>query len=254
MDRFSNLICISILLTLLGTGCSMMSSDDEKLAQIHLQLGVSHLQQGNYPQALKELLTAQQLDDSDPVIQNNLGLAYLVRERYDLAEKHIKNALKMNKDYTDARNNLVGVYIETGSYEKALVEANKVSDDLTYPFPEKAQLNLGIIHFKKQYYEKARDYFLKSLSYQKENCLTSSYYGRTLYEMKKFKEAALALDQAVSLCQRSQFDEPHYYSALTYFQLGKEKQAEARLEEVVKFYTNGQYSSKAREMLEVIRK
>ena len=50
-----------------------------------------------------------------------------------------------------------------------------------------------------------------------------------------------ALDRAVSFCQKNLYDEPHYYSALTYFQLGQTAKAESRFEELLKLYPRGQY-------------
>ena len=238
----------------LTAGCASLHSDDQKTAQIHLQLGVSQMSQGNYPQALKELLTAQELDPDNALIQNNLGLAYFVRDRFDLSEKHLLKAVSLRPEFTDARNNLVSVYLEQAKYDQASIEANKVAADLTYASPEKAQINLGLIHFRKNQFSLAKVKFQKAMELQKDNCFASSYYGRSLYELKDLKRAAEALDQAVGFCKRSQFDEPHYYSALTYYQLGDADKAVARLEELIKIYPQGRYVDKSKVMLETIKK
>ena len=244
-------ICSFICLV---TACATFQNEDEKTALLHLQLGTSHFNQGNYPQALKELLIAEKLDADNAAVQNALGLAYFVRDRFDLAEKHISKALSLRPDYTDARNNLASVYLEQGKYDLALVEANKVAADLTYLAPEKAQINLGMVYFRKGQFPAAKAKFQKAVELQKDNCLATSYYGRSLYELKDLKRASEALDQAVGFCQRSQFDEPHYYSALTYYQMGNAQKAEARLEELIKLYPHGNYVDKAKDMLETIKK
>ena len=231
-----------------------MNSDDQKMAQLHLQMGLSQMNSGNYPQALSEMLTAENLDPDNPVIQNNLGLAYFVRERYDLAEEHIQKALSLKSDYTDARNNLSGVLAERGRFDEALAAAQKAADDLTYPSPEKPLINMGIVYFKTQKYDLAKKSFLRAMTLQRDNCVANSYYGRSLYELKALKPAADALDHAVGFCQRSQFDEPQYYSALTYFELGQKQKAEARLEELIRLYPQGNYVNRAKSMLETIRK
>jgi tetratricopeptide (TPR) repeat protein len=112
----------------------------------------------------------------------------------------------------------------------------------------------GIIYFKRKQFAAAKIKFQKAIELQKDNCLASSYYGRCLYELKDHKKAAQALDQAVGFCQRSQFDEPHYYSALTYYQMGQPEKAEARLQEIIKLYPQGKYVDKAKDMLETMRK
>ena len=221
---------------------------------MHLQVGTSQLQSGNYPQALSELLIAEDLDHENPVIQNNLGLAYYMRERVDLAETHVRRALDLKKDYSDARNNLSRVLIERGKYPEALVEAQIVTQDLTYTSPEKPLINMGTAYFKLGQFNEAKKKFHKALEFRRDHCLANSYYGRCLFEMKEFQRAAEALDRAVGFCQKSQFDEPHYYSALAYFELGLREKSEARLEQMIKLYPQGKFIDKAKTMLETIRR
>lgn len=247
-------IWLVLLLFPIVTSCSLFTSEDKDTAELHLRIGTSYLMNGDYPQALNELLIAESLDPENAVIQNNLGLAYMVRDRYELAENHIRNALKINSSYSDARNNLSKVLIERGQYNEALKEAKKVMEDLTYSFPEKPLINSGIAEFKLGQFSKSRETFLRAIEIQRDNCLAHSYYGRSLYELRDYKKASEALDKAVGFCQRSQFDEPVYYGALSYYQLGDRVKSESRFEQILKMYPNGQYSDKAKSMLEVMRK
>lgn len=234
-------------------GCSSFSKNKDT-AQLHHQIGLGHMRTGNYPQALAELIQAEKLDSSNHMIQNSLGLAYYFRGRIDLSERHFRRALIIKSDYSDARNNLSRVLIDLNKYDQAIIEAKKVTEDLTYPNPEKPFLNLGISYFKKNEYEQAKHFLLKAIELSRENCLALSYYGRSLYEQKDYRRAADALDKAVGFCQQNQFDEPHYYSALSYFHLGDVHRSEIRLEEVIKIYTYGKYSEKAKTMLEAIKR
>ncbi|MEI7973660.1 MAG: tetratricopeptide repeat protein, partial [Bdellovibrio sp.] len=230
---------LALFFSILG-GCSMMQKDKD-LAQLHLRVGTSQLQSGLYPQALSSLLQAEKLDPKNPAIQNNLGLAYFVRDRLDLAEKHIRRSLDLDPLYSDARNNLARVLIETGNYPGALDELKKVLNDLTYSAPAKPLFNSGLAHFFMKQYSPAEDYFRKSLRLEKDNCLAQSFLGRTFFETKNWLRAAENLDRAVGLCQKDQFDEPQYFSGLAYFELGQIEKAEARWDELIKIYPNGRY-------------
>lgn len=251
MVRFYWIILLSLIVSACGT---MTSSDDRELARQHLQVGTTQLQSGNYPQALSSLLTAEKLDPENAVIQNYLGLAYLMRDRADLGELHVRKALEIKSNYSDARNNLASILNERFKYQEALQESKIVIQDLTYESPEKPYINQGTAYFKLGNFKEARASFLKAIEYQRDNCLANSYYGRSLFEMKDYKRASDALDRAVGFCQRSQFDEPHYYSALTYFELGQKEKSETRFEEMIKLYPNGEYIDKAKNMLETIRR
>ncbi|GIL17110.1 MAG: lipoprotein [Oligoflexia bacterium] len=236
------------------TGCGTFGSEDKEAAEMHLRIGTAQLQEGAYPQALASLLKAEELDGDNPVIENNLALAYFVRDRFELAEKHVARALTLKPDYSDARNNYGRILIERGRPQDAITELKKVIADLTYQFPEKPLINTGIAYFKLKQYDQARIHFQKALDIQRDNCLAHSYYGRSLYEQKKLDRATEALDRAVGFCQRGQFDEPHFFSAMAYLEAGDKVQAEARFEDIIKLYPRGKYTEKARSILKTMRK
>lgn len=234
--------------------CSTFKNSDAETADLYLRLGTSQLQDGAYPQALTSLLKAESLDGSNPIVQNNLALVYLVREKYEMAEKHLRQALQIKENYSDARNNLGKVLIEMGRPQEAITQLEFVTNDLTYENPEKPLTNLGIAYFNLNQYEKSRQYLNRALEVQRDNCLAQSYLGRAYFEAQSFNRAAESLDRAVGFCQKLQFDEPHYYSALSYLKMGDRPRAEARLEEIVKLYPNGKYSERAKSALDTLRK
>ncbi len=243
-----------IIFALTLTSCTTFRSEDNEKAQFHLKIGTTHLMNAEYPQALNELLMAEKLDDEDPIIQNNLGLAYYFRGQVQLAEVHLKKSIRLKPDYTDAKNNLGRVMIETGKIQESIPYLESAANDLTYINPEKPVMNLGIAFFKLEKYDKSIEQLQKSLNYKRDNCLAYSFLGRNYYELKDFSKATDTLDKAIGYCKKSQFDEPNYYSALSYYQLGNVEIAKSRLDEIIKMYPFGTYADKAKSMLEVIQK
>ncbi len=234
------------------TACSSNSSREE-IGLLHLQIGTAHLSNGKYPQALKELLIAESYAPRNALIQNNLGLAYFVRGKIELAEKHLRKAIDIDGKFSDARNNLGRILYEKKRYKEANEEIQKVLQDLTYTNPEKANFNMGLIQFATGNYSDASESFLKTLEVMRDNCDAHNYYGRSLYEMKKYNKAAAALDRAVLFCKKIQNDEPHYYSALSYLKLGQKAKSRARLEEIIGGYPEGKYQEKSKELLDLMR-
>ncbi len=234
--------------------CGSFSSSDKEAAQLQLQVGTSQLQAGAYPQALSALLRAESLDPDNAVIQNNLGLAYYVRDHFSDAEKHLKKSVKLLPEYTDAHNNLGRTLIELGNFPEALQELETAEKDLTYPTPEKPLLNLGIAYFKMRKFDTAESYLSRAIDLQRDNCLAQSYLGRSYFEQKTFSKATVALDRATSFCQKSQFDEPLYYASISYYQQGQRDLAVGRMEDLLKLYPNGKYRDRAKAMLEVMRR
>lgn len=233
--------------------CSTFRANQEK-AQLHYSIGSSYYQNASYPQALKEFLTAAEYDSSNVNIQNSLGLTYFMREKFELSIKHFKNAVILDPKFTDARNNLARAYSEIGKYAEAQKELDIVLADLTYTGTDRAYNNLGFNYFKQGKYEQARESFKKALATQPDNCYSQTFVGRSLFEMKQYPEASEALDKAIEFCQRNLIDEPHYYSALSYYRMGEKKKSIVRFEEVLKLYPNGKYSEKSKGMLAILRK
>lgn len=243
-----------ILYSLVVLGCASLGEQEKKAAELYLQMGASQLETGNYPFALRDLLKAEQLDPSNAVIHNNLGLVYFFRERYDLSEKHLRRSLALDQKYTEARNNLSRVLIEVGKFPEAERELQIVLNDLTYPTPEKAYINLGLVKFNQKDYSAARAAFSKALGTTPDDCISNTYFGRTFFEEADYSRATEALDRAIGFCQKNLYDEPHYFSALAYYRLGEKSKSVVRFEELIKYYPTGKYREKAKGMLSLIRK
>ena len=235
----------------LFVGCA--SQQKKETASLHQQMGRAFLTSSNYASAIKEFIVADEFDPNNAKIKNDLGLAYMLREKYDLAEREFKKALALENEYTDARNNLGWLLVQQKNYDAAIAELLIARRDLTYQDGAKVLLNLGIAYFHKKEFLKARDSFFEALKDQRENCQMHSWYGRSLFELQQFEDGAKSLDRAVGFCKRLGFDEPHYYSALSYLKLKDISRAEARLEEVIKLYPKGNYQRQAQDTLEIIR-
>ncbi len=244
-----------ILPVLLCVLCSCETSTKNKEnAELHLQIGTTQLTGGNYPGALKELSLAHDLDPNNEVIENNLGLAYFVREKYAMAESHLTKALKLKPDYTDALNNLARVHIEMLQYDRAIHELETVLKDLTYSSAEKAWVNLGLAYFHKGEFQIAKNRLAEALKLNRQHCLAHTLYGRSELELEDFNKASVDLDKAIVFCKQSHFDEPHYYSGIAYFRLGNKEKGIARMEEVIKFYPNGKFAARAKNMIDEMNK
>lgn len=245
---FRNLVSLTLALLM----CACVSAHRKEEALLHLQVGSSFLREGRYPDALRELLLAEKADPSNPIVQNNLGLVYFIREKNELAEKHLQKAIDLQSNYTDALNNHARVLIEMKKYDRAVSELQKVLKDLTYSEGDKALTNLGLAYFRQGKYNEAKKYTSQAIRLNRNSCLAYTLYGRSQLELGEFNPAANSLDAAVVICKPASFDEPHYFSGLAYDKAGDKQKAIARLEEVIRLYPAGKYTRKAQAMLNLI--
>lgn len=246
---------------LLATGCASKSNlKAEKDAVLHLQIGTTLFSNRKYPEALVELLMAEKLDPENATVQNNLALTYFVRDRFDLALRHIDRAISLRPDYTEARNNRARILIERGSYAEAIEEARRVTADLTYQYPIRGWTNISLAHFRKGDFKSAKDAATEALKVERTNCFAQTLLGRSLLELSAsnstsgfLKDAAETLDRAVVVCRAEGDDEAAYFAGLAQYKLGKSAAAVARLQEVLRDYPNGSYTRKAESLLEIIK-
>src|SRR5205085_283608 len=126
--------------------------------------------------------------------------------------------------YSDARNNLGRVYIELARYNEAISLLTQVTKDLTYTAPEKAFVNLGLAHLKKGEYTQAQNIFKKGMEANAKFCPAYNYYGQALFQLQKYDAAIDSFDSALRLCNNN-YDEAHYYSALSYYKAGQQEKA-----------------------------
>jgi type IV pilus biogenesis/stability protein PilW len=243
---------VAILALFALVGCPTADKGARDRAVLHLQIGTGYLTSGQYPMAMAELLKAEELDPRNPLILNNLGLAFFVRGKYKQAEDKFRAAIHLQSKFSDAKNNLGRVLIETGRANEALKVLREVEGDLTYQYNEKTYSNLGLAYFSLGNYKKAEDYLSRSLEIRRQSCTTADFYGRTLLEMKRLTQAATALDQAIEFCRQEKFEEPIYFSAMSYFSLGEKEKTRARLDELIKDYPKSKYVTKAKGMLELL--
>lgn len=249
-------LCLAMCLLALSAvfGCSTAKKQNSKdIASLHLQNGTRFFTNKKYPSALTEFLAAEKLDPRNPVVQNNLALTYFVRDRMDLAQKHIDLALSINPSYTEARNNRARILIERSQYALAIQDAKKVTEDLTYQYPIRGWTNIALAQFRMGNFKDAKATATEALKVERSNCFAQTVLGRSHLEIGEFKEAAETLDRAISACRADGEDEAAYFAAVANYKLGRSSAAIARLEEVLKDYPQGRYAKKAESLLEIMR-
>lgn len=242
---------IFLVLAIAALGCAGATTQKDQ-AQLMLRHGTKQLIDNNYEQAFKTLKEAEELDREDPVIQNNLGLAYFVKKDFGEAEGRFKSALKLKPSYSDALNNLARVHIELTRYDEAIVELNNVTKDLSYPTVEKAYVNLGLAYLKKGNSALALNHFRRAIDANGKFCPAHNYYGQALFNLQKFDEALESFETALKLCNNN-YDEARYYRALSYYKTGSAEKAETDFKTVVKLYPGTELAKKSERMLELLR-
>lgn len=247
------LIWLSLILVFLSSCKSFDHRADER-AELRLQLGISYMQQGNYPVALKELLAAEELNPENPLIHNNLGLLYFVREKYELSVKHFARAYELDPKFTDAKNNLARVYIELKQFAVAQRLLDEVIADLTYSYTAKAYMNYGLLEFNRSRFKLSKQYFKKVLITDREDCFAQVFLGRSFLELKENRQAADQLEKATTFCKMINVDDAHYFSAIALYRIGDKDLSLIRFKELLSLFPQAKYREQSKKMIDIIEK
>lgn len=218
--------------------------DRTRTAELHLQIGTGHLMKSRYPDAIRELRIAEEMDPDNAIVQNHLAIALYARQQLADAEKHLLRALDIKPDYSEARNNLGRLLIDAKKYDRAIDELKTVISDLTYNQPERAHTNLALAYLRMKNYKLAQKSAEAALNLSRSDCIAKGLLGQIFYYQKQYALAATNLDTAVELCKN--LDEAHYFGALSYLSMGEREKARARMKELISLYPESHFSDKAR--------
>ena len=187
-----------VVLSLMLCGCiPQKSTPPEKIKQqmqIRYRAGITFLNEGKTPQAIKELLAAKRMAESpgDADVEHVLGLAFQQKGLYDKAIEQYDLALKLDPKLTEARNNLGTVYLVKSEYDNAIKQFEGCLKDPEYVTPEKARYNLGVAYFHKKDIDKAIEHYEKAVLLRGDN--TDALYNLAFcFEEKKEYAKAIAL-------------------------------------------------------------
>lgn len=96
-------------------------------AVLHNKEGMTYLSMGNLGKAQKSIQRAIKMDKQYAEAFNNLGVVFYLRKKFGPAEKNYKKALAL-RDSASFHSNLGTVYVERKEFDKAMVEYRKAFD------------------------------------------------------------------------------------------------------------------------------
>lgn len=235
---------------LLLASCALNEAG-RKQASYHFQMGQSYLGENDATRALIEFTEAEKLTPDDPLLLNNLGLAYFYKRRFDLAELKYRRAIELKPDYSEARNNLGVNYLEMQRWDDAVTQFTLVLADLFFVKHEDARINLGLAYLGKGDYPQALATFRQSVAASPQNVSARIGLGRVYFAMDRTDLAIQELKKAVELNRNTQSG--HYFLALAYLKAKDYVAAADAFREAIRIAPDSDRGRLSREYLESMR-
>jgi len=190
-------IIISFLILSLGS-CASVTQEDIKKANYHYQLGISYLNDNNIQPAFVELQKALELNPHDKDVHEAIGIIYLTSlEDYPKATKHFQEAMAIDKNFSEAANNLGNAYLSMGKFDDAIRSYKMAISNPQYKNAAKALYNLGMVYYRLSKFDEALDAYREAL--KRFSDFYMPYYGLALcYNAKgQYGDASVAMTRAI---------------------------------------------------------
>ncbi len=126
---------------------------DPSLLEVHRARGIVLLNTQNVEQSVEEFQTALAINRNIADLYLNLGIAYKLLEKYDLAQEALLAAYALNPTDTVALTELSRAFFADGRYAQAAQYAEEAAK--VNPGDPRLHGNLGIIYYKNNDYAKA---------------------------------------------------------------------------------------------------
>ena len=192
----------ALLLAAGATACSGVSAEQRRRsAEIHYDLGTNLMQNGDMQGALKEYLDAEKEDDELPQTHNALGLLYAYSlARPQEAEEHFRKAIALDKEFSEARNNLGAFYMARGRFADAIPQFEQALGNPLYRDRVVAETNLGWALYKTGQPEKGIRRIEAALLVAPKYCLGWRQLGTIQAERGELKAAGDSFARYAGSC------------------------------------------------------
>ncbi|MGA3085751.1 MAG: tetratricopeptide repeat protein [Thermodesulfobacteriota bacterium] len=239
-----------VLVLWLVTACASSVGRKED-AVTHMRVGESMLQEGRPTQALTELIKAKDLDPSNPVICNVLGIAYLEKGMIRQAIHQFEKALYLDPNYVEVHNNLGTALLRDGRVKEAVKEFNAALENPMYPTPHFVQYNLGQAYFGLKEFDKAREHYLEAIKLSPVYSLAYHGLGLAWKATNHMEEAAEALKKAIE--NAPNFAQAHYDLGEVLVELKQTSLAQLAFQEVISLVPESDLGRKAQQRLQELK-
>jgi type IV pilus assembly protein PilF len=250
----------AVTLVALLAACATPSEQDINLAFQRRQLAEAKLSQGEVELAIQQYQESLKLFSGDAETHFGLAEAYRRKNKLELAERHLLEAVKIQPDHHEALLNLGVIYLAQERWADAIDLFRKLSDDPTFIRPARALVNLGWAQYKSGDLGGARKTFDQATQAERGNYVAHLDLGIVLYDQGDVVEAIRHFERVLEIIENRPVAifgpaeaEARFRAAQGFVKLGKQSEAIGHLEVAAQRGGTGEWGQKSREYLAILK-
>lgn len=245
-----------------GCATGSVSERDRELARTRQELAADALHQSDYRRALDEGQKGEALDPTNADIQYALGLTYFSGfGRMDDAEKHLKRALALRENFSDAHNLLGNVYLAKSDCKKAIPHFRAAMENLLWPTPYLAEQNLGWCMYREGQKEEGAAHIKNAVNIHPKLCGGYDYLARIYTDTNREGDSALWLERYLKQCDTDdtrgflapgQLESVVYRLGMAYLKAGEPEKARAQFSNCAERFSAHEVAAECRKNLSLM--
>jgi type IV pilus assembly protein PilF len=243
-------VVLLLALAFLVGGCAGDLAQRKRQAESTRDMGERFLRQGQTSVALQQFLKALDEYPEDPYLHYDLGWAYTAKEAYDKAEFHLKEAIRLKPDYSEAYNYLGLLYFRRGQVDMAIESYKKALNNLLYLNPQNAHFNLGVAYISKNQYEKAVEHLESAIKLVPDYAVAYLELGKAYEGLHRDSEAKRAYKKAVEFAANNVEAQLNLGKLL--YRTGESKEARKAFTEVMRLAPDSNEGREAQRYLSTL--
>lgn len=164
-------------------------TDNQKRAQIRMQLAVGYYEQRQLGVALDEVKQALQADANLADAHGLRGLIYMDMGENRLAEENFLQAIRLAPNNPDFNNNYGWFLCQSGRERQSLSYFDAALKNRSYQSPAKALNNAGVCSLRMKDRAAAEKYFSQAFQFEPANPSTNGNLARIYYDQRDYERA-----------------------------------------------------------------
>ena len=196
-----------ILLALVATPCLAYETPEgdtaADAARINARLGIEYMKQGQVAIAREKIDKALQQNPRDPGVQMSAGLLYEQLREPKVAERHYRQALKLEPDNPEAQNALGAFLCRNGQAKQGEEVFLEAARNPLYRTPEVAYTNAGVCARRNGRLDKSEEYLRLAVSQRAQYSEALLQMAGVSFERVNFLQARAFLQRYLGMAPAS---------------------------------------------------
>lgn len=164
-------------------------ADPEKALERRVSLARQYIGEANWEDAKRNLRLANEIDPQNAEVHEAFALVYQATGEYELAEESYLTAIKLDREFSRARNNYATFLYSQQRFEEAETQLEHVVADTLYKARPRAFVNLGLCRIQLFDSQGAELAFRRAVAMDRTNAIALLELANLRYEAGDYSTA-----------------------------------------------------------------